>query len=395
MRPAALALAGILAAATPASAQSVVTLCAQDNQAGAGTNLDAALAAGGGIAFNCPAGSAILITSQKLVTVPTRINGMNRGQAIRLVNAIPFAAPAIPVMIQVMPAGSLEVADVEFSGSSVGGALLSQGTLRVIGSGFTGFYDAVDVSRGDATIVNSRFEGNNLSVSVSLTAQRLRVTGGSFQGNSRGVAGAAGLPAIAVPPGRSYVVDRSIFADNVIAVQHCSGDDCPQPFDLVQANSLIVNSRPGNAAVRGRAIRLVNTTVAGNRGSGIAAEPGGSVVLANSIVSGNAGGNCAGSIAQQGPSLQFPGSSCGASVTSSDPGLSSLWEPADGGPAQGTADTARCASAPVNKIDYYAKPRLESGACSIGAVEKPLERPPVLPRSRDRDRDRQARERNR
>lgn len=362
-----------------AQATTYVTLCGADSDPGSGINLNAALAAGGHIGFNCPAGSAIRITSAKLLTSAISIDGLSGGRPIRLLNAIAAAPPAVPFVFQVMPGGSLDVVDLEIdTWVPTAGGISSQGTLRVAGVFFNGLYVGLGVDRGDATVLNSRFTGNNLSLTVGLPARHVRISTSDFRGNSRGVAVSGGLPGFAIPPDRSHVIDRSVFSDNATAVQHCAAADCAAPFELTIANSLIVNSRDTSAAVRGRTIRLVNSTLAANRGVGIASDPGAMVTLVNTIVAGSGRGNCQGSISAGGPNLQYPASTCGAAAVA-DPRLTDRLEPGSDSPAIGAGNTAACASPAVNKIDYYGTVRLASGTCSIGGVEKPLEHPPVLP----------------
>ena len=71
---AALLLAALLLPSN-ASADAVVTLCSADNEPMAGMDLRRAIAAGGHITFNCPAGTTIPVSMTHTVSVDTQIDG--------------------------------------------------------------------------------------------------------------------------------------------------------------------------------------------------------------------------------------------------------------------------------------------------------------------------------
>jgi hypothetical protein len=71
--------------------------------------------------------------------------------------------------------------------------------------------------------------------------------------------------------------------------------------------------------------------------------------------------------------VQFPGTQCGATITSLPPLLGPQYEPLFGSPARGTGDSAVCAAAPINNQDVFGMRRPQWTTCSIGAVEGELE----------------------
>ena len=75
MRAAWLILVVALFLAPPARADATVTLCAADDQAGAGTNLSAALAVGGRVTFACGAAATILMNCHAQIATDTEIDG--------------------------------------------------------------------------------------------------------------------------------------------------------------------------------------------------------------------------------------------------------------------------------------------------------------------------------
>jgi hypothetical protein len=372
----------------PVQAQpvTIVTLCDSDDQVGAGVNLNQALAIRGDIAFNCPANATIRVNSAKLLDYNTRIDGSNNGNPITLLNAIPIAQPGISFMLQTLPIAGLELVDINFQGTpnAFSGGVISQGVSRVVKASFDGFYVGLDATRGDMTVINSRFTGNNISVSISLTMTRVRISTSQFLNNSRGVVGAAGHPAIAVPAQRAYLVERSVFGGNLLAIQYCSADDCPQPFPIDVANTIILNGQPNQVAVRGNSIRLINSTVVGNHGLGVLAEIGGEITLINSIIADNVDGNCQGTVLDGGKNIQYPAISCGVAIPSVPPQLSAKLEPLYNSPALGVGRADICGGSLVNSTDYFGQRRLVAAACSIGAVEGVIPQPPVLPPDRDR-----------
>ena len=92
------------------------------------------------------------------------------------------------------------------------------------------------------------------------------------------------------------------------------------------------------------------------------------------IVANNTGGNCDGSVSDGGTNLQFPGTTCGLSITSADPLLGALAD--NGGPTQtmalgagSPAIDANTEDCPPPAIDQRGVARPQGAACDIGAFE--------------------------
>ena len=206
-----------------------------------------------------------------------------------------------------------------------------------------------------------------------------------FSGNTAGRKGGAvatymearWVPELQPPDVR---LSRGLFLDNSAT----AGSGAIETVDgvLTLGNALITrNTSPASgAAVGGRVMELANTTIVANQGGGVRIEPGGSTPtlrLVNTIVAGNTGGNClgaVGSVASQGPNLQFPDAVCGAAITVGDPALRSNFSPGPTSPARGAGAVSVCAAHDlVDGRDVYGEQR-GSSACSIGAVEADLRR---------------------
>jgi CSLREA domain-containing protein len=126
----------------------------------------------------------------------------------------------------------------------------------------------------------------------------------------------------------------------------------------------------------GNTANLIAVTIAGNSatntGGGI--EASSTPQLTGTIVANNTGGNCNGAVTDGGTNLQFPGTTCGASILSADPLLGPLAD--NGGPtltmALGVgspAINANTESCPPPPIDQRGIARPQGPACDIGAFE--------------------------
>lgn len=148
---------------------------------------------------------------------------------------------------------------------------------------------------------------------------------------------------------------------------------------LVVRNRVVATNAAG-AAVAGQDLALAHATIADNDTAGLTAPGGaGTLTLANAILRGNARGNCRGAVnrIELGASnLQSPDASCGPAMRVADPGLRIDYALAAGSVARDLGDTDVCAGDPlVRGIDLRGQPRLQQGACSLGAVEADLRDP--------------------
>ncbi|MFO7682342.1 MAG: choice-of-anchor D domain-containing protein, partial [Chloroflexota bacterium] len=157
---------------------------------------------------------------------------------------------------------------------------------------------------------------------------------------------------------------------------------------LGQGGALYNNDNTADAI-----IELRNVTISGNR-----ANNGGAmlnfnaetqrinrIALWNTIIeegSAGSGGTCAADAPQNnGNNLQYPGTACGAAITSADPlleapffnggAIASLLTQAlqTGSPAINAGNNTVCAAAPVDNEDQRGDPRPKGSACDIGAFE--------------------------
>jgi len=213
--------------------------------------------------------------------------------------------------------------------------------------------------------------------------------------------------------GMGVDVAQSIFLGNEAAVQ--GGALFLQLENFHARGSRVVNSllarnhAPGGGAalailppwinlfrfpIYGSRVHFINSTIADNAGDGIRVvkqqimptwTP---VLLANTIVAGNAGENCGGpTFWNEGHNLQFPGATCGTSIPAGPPLFGPYYVPIAWSPARGRGDDAVCAAQPIDKKDLFGETRSLPGPCTIGAIEREIDRL-VRRRSDDRPQDR-------
>jgi predicted outer membrane repeat protein len=250
------------------------------------------------------------------------------------------------------------------------------------------------------TLDRARFHGNVATEIGGALAWSGSVGGDSalFQGNRARRGGAVahwtaapGLPAAFAdvfpvlsantqPLGERLALARGIFVENEASEQGGALDAGASAAML--GNALVTRNRVTatggtSGALAGQEISLVNSTVVGNNTVGVVLAGGGRALsLVNSIVADNAGGNCAGDSAKLSATvanLQYPGATCGTAATQA-PRLDERYAPGWFSPARNRGDLARCVSdALVGGHDLYGKPRGNTGACAIGAVEPDVE----------------------
>ncbi len=225
-------------------------------------------------------------------------------------------------------------------------------------------------------------------------------SGAGGVGNVNGLGGAIYNAGILTVLGSTFDQNRS-FTSSGGAIAHLHG------FGLEHDRLRVANSTfSGNQALNdGGAIAnfdvnakvlLLNSTLSGNTAvnsggalsnanSAADAVQVGNSILANSL----AGSNCGGlALADLGGNLQFPGSSCGASIQTADPQLLALTPnapPIQPTMALGATSAALglgvpsiCSAAPIFDLDQRLLPRPQGpGNCDAGAFESPA--PPPQP----------------
>jgi CSLREA domain-containing protein len=132
----------------------------------------------------------------------------------------------------------------------------------------------------------------------------------------------------------------------------------------------------GGIFIGGNTANLTAVTIASNTATNLGGglENLSAPQLQGVIVANNTGGNCDGNVTDGGTNLQFPGTTCGLSITSADPLLGALAD--NGGPTQtmalgagSPAIDANTESCPPPAIDQRGVARPQGPACDIGAFE--------------------------
>ncbi|HWK63642.1 MAG TPA: hypothetical protein VNS34_01805 [Rhizobiaceae bacterium] len=147
------------------------------------------------------------------------------------------------------------------------------------------------------------------------------------------------------------------------------------------ANSIIAdNVADAGGAYVGGNVRFLNATVVDNGNlpvqHGTPCGPA-AIEFANTVLEGGTGGVCAGAAADRsfrdlGHNLQFPWSTCGATIPAVPPLLGWFYAPIPLSPASASGDLVVCKAAPINGRDVYGTHRPQGSSCSIGAVEGDL-----------------------
>ncbi len=345
--------AGVVGTGTPASCTEAA--------------LTAALAGGGSITFNCGSSPhTIRVTRAINISNTTTINGgglitLDGGGSNRL--------------FSVASSGRLTVQQITLrngnAGSSNGGAITSSGSLTLDGVSLEGNRardgGAIYSGIGSATIHNSIFAGN------------VATNGGGAINYYHEPRQNGGM-----------VIEASVLFGNSanIGGAIAAGGSGGAEESLLIVNSTLFGNQAGNSGAlysRRTTTSVIASTFAGNRATEYVAgifNSGGSVAVANTIMSNDLSGapeNCGGTITNLGGNIQFPGSSCGSSITTADPLLAPL--AANGGatptmlPGQGSPaiDAGAAAQCPDTDQRGIARPADGNGdgtpACDSGAVE--------------------------
>ncbi len=294
----------------------------------------------------------------------------------------------------------IEESEFRNNGAASGGAIAIGGTGRTVSLRAVKFHDNVATFFGGA--IHLQFDGQNSQLQlrhVIFDGNRAGMGGGIYvlaSTPSRPVSGVAVAflrnrarghgGAIRINGGGISVL-RGVFVDNsadksggAIAASSGSGH--------VVANSLIVrNKADSGGAFWGDAVTFVNTTIADNGDAAVWAQvrtpssSGGAgtstlhpIRFHNTIVEGGFIRGCGPAVASSpyqslGHNLQFPGSSCGADITSAYPALGLSYVPLFFSAALNAGDDVACAATPISRKDVYNVRRPLRTSCTIGAVE--------------------------
>jgi hypothetical protein len=347
----------LVAGAHTAGAAGVVTTCDEPN-------LDTALSGGGRVTFDCGSAAKITVTSTKIISADTTIDGENQdlitisgGHSVGVFSV----NPGVTFTVQ-----NLTIVDgqknVPWPTGGGGGIYNNRGTLTVTNSTFSGnaagnFGGAI-YNTGTLTVTNSTFSANNANNGGAINngennGGTLTVTNSTFSANNAHGGGA-------IENDGPLTVSNSTFSGNSADVY--GGGGIGNYFNMVT---------------------VTNCTFSGNSGSGGGGIYNTSTALTviNTIVANStSGGNCAGpSVTDGGHNLDSDGT-CGVGPAT-DPMLAFRLAN-NGGPTQTIAlqagspainagDETVCTAAPVDNLDQrgYSRPGVGATSCSIGAYE--------------------------
>jgi len=387
--------------------------------------LDAALAEGGLVTFDCGGPAIIKSAAIKTIAADTIIDGGNlitlgvgfvvnvgveftvqhltigNGSARRLGGGPP-GPPFKPAIAN--NGGKLTVANSTLS-ANIGGAIVSGAgsATTITGSTFTGNAvtntGAVTNNGGTLTVTDSTFTGPSGGAIVSGAGSATTVARSTFMGTSGS--------AIVIQVGSLTTVTNSTFTDNH---SNALGGAIANRGTLTVANSTFTGNGVG-AIYNGGTLTVANSTLSANIGSttgyggaidnartcGDAGTAPCSATLQNTIVAGSVSGhNCAGPITDGGHNLD-DGASCdfstaNGSLSNTDPQLDPAGLQNNGGstetvalctavdmpagctaasPAIDAGDDSICAAAPANDSDQrgFVRPGTSHTHCSTGAYE--------------------------
>lgn len=321
--------------------------------------LDAALAGGGTVRFDCgPAPHVLAVTTTKTITADTVVDGGNLitldgGHKARIFH---FRSGTDSEL------RDLTIANGGDTDESVN-AILNEGRLFVSHCTFTGnlgWNGGAFDNAGTLVIHGSRFDGNHTDISGF----------GFIPPSSIDNGGAIYNTGSATITGSTFTGSRARQGG---AIYHAG-------VLLGIENSTFVGNRAtwkGSAVLSaGQPVVINGTTFVDNLGGSALVAPA-NLTIRNSIIANNAS-NCDSPLIDAGHNLQYPGTGCGAGIPVADPmlgplashgGVTRTLAPLPGSPAIDAGNAASCAAA-----DQRGWPRVDgdgSGGvrCDIGAHE--------------------------
>jgi CSLREA domain-containing protein len=265
-----------------------------------------------------------------------------------------------------------------------GGGLLNGGTATVNNCVVSGNSapggDGGGIYNDDVmTIASSTITGNSASNGdgggVFDNGLSITITTSTFSGNQvpGGDGGGIYLNGVAATVNQSTVSGNTATGGDGAGI-YINGNNLDLTNCTITGNSAFDG---GGLFVNGNSANFTAVTIAGNTatntGGGIEAATA-TPQLQGTIVANNTGGNCDGAVTDGGTNLQFPGTTCGASILTSDPLLGPLAD--NGGPTQtmalgvgSPAIDANTENCPPPPVDQRGVARPQGAACDIGAFE--------------------------
>jgi len=298
---------------------------------------------GATVTFNCGGSATITITSTKIISADTIIDG---GGVITISGGNNVGVFSVPTGVN-FTVQNLTIANgyrASFGNGYLGGGIYSGGAVTVTNSTFSGNSagggGGIYIDVGPATVTNSTFSGNSAT----------------------GVGGTGG----GIFSGGPLTVTNSTFSGN------SAGEF---------GGGIYIDVGPAT---------VTNSTFSGNFAGGGGGIGGGAVTVTNTIVANStSGGNCDGAVTDGGHNIDddgtcgFTGTGCTSTSGTSFCNISPLLDPAglanNGGPtltlaiepnspAINAGDESVCSAPPVNDLDQRGYVRPAAG-CSIGAYE--------------------------
>jgi predicted outer membrane repeat protein len=309
-----------------------------------------------------------------------------------------------------------------------GGALWIDGEARIEKTEFINNRasdgGAIFLRRGSLDVRRGRFRGNRAQLSggaIYIGAQsttqgaELRLSYSHLDGNMAANGGAIRLVQGSYTPNRllgklvkfggnaasqsggaissgdaRIELSRTVFVENSAGSTGGAISFNGLRFDSTRlGNVLMVRNKAAIAGgYYGSRLEAVNSTIADNVGGAfrmtlptfpLMSHHQSELRLLNTIVSNN-DTNCPPpqdqvALSGNGMNIQFPGSHCGATASSVNPYLDAMYVPTVGSPARHAGDTAVCVNHDlVQGKDVYGESRETGKRCTVGAVERDLER---------------------
>ena len=251
------------------------------------------------------------------------------------------------------------------SGGGNGGGIDNEDVVRITSSSVSGNTAGAAGGNGGGLYNNG---------SATITDTTIALNNGAGGGNGAGV----------YNNGNALTVNRSTLSQN--STDGNGGGLFNNGIGVALTNVTISTNTAaagGGLSNFGNGVDIIASTIASNNGGGI--QNGGvGLNVTSTIIANNNGGNCTGSIGDGGTNMQFPGSTCGASITSANPLLAPL--AGNGGPTQTHAlapgspaiDTGTEICPPTPPTDQRGVPRPQGPACDIGAFEVQVAALPTL-----------------
>jgi hypothetical protein len=341
---------------TPAATIYTITLCNE-------SAFDAALASartGGLLRFDCT--GTIEITVAKTISRDITIEG---GQHVSLVGK---GAKSILVILSNASVTMNGLTLTGANGEGRNGAVENRGALKIVHS---------TIIQNAQAIYNGRDAILHVSDSViSSNEHGILNYGGTVTVNKVTFADNVGD---GIYNSRKLTVIGSTFTGNTHGIDNGSGD-------VIIANSMFYANKArkgqmGAGIANSGTMNILNSTFLANEAEGSGAAVGnrsqGRITLQNTVIANSLQGlNCLGAIIDGGNNIQFPGTSCGTSITAIDPQIivdtdSTLQLLVQSSPIVGMGNTAICKTDLVGNVDLRGQIRITSDdfKCDIGAFE--------------------------